>query len=793
MAITPTVRSFYELSTRRVTQLRTLRIQELAPEAIQTVRIGEQDTEIDRYLTEKASLDRRDQSLRSTQIPQVEAQISVLKVRLSGATGVAAEQLRAQIAALEEDLAGLEAELRAVERRREEVNQRLQDLRDSAPPLQLTRQEVLSQENLDPTEYNFILVEAALAVEKTPRVLRVVTQEDVVLDVEEGQEDSIPSPPYSSDFIIGRTGNIVENGLDKPVVVLALSLDTDILIPLLLVEVVDPTVPSDPEEEKRLFIIPIERIAVTVAEKKVSQHLVVESPDGVAALFNVGGKDTQLYLGPKGQIQIAELRNEGMLVSIVPVENSGTARKATFTLPGIIRIDDFTENTLSSAQVGRNGRIVMTSALVTEEIVDPETCEKTVAEVVRPQLAWQPPEAEEAGPPVTVTDTGGEQKLELYSVIEVVPVDPFTGLDGEMFIKEMRLDVTVDLSKFTSELTGEEEISVRTTWTKTPDGRPIFGRFGAQSIAELPTGSFLRSHPGIGLQLTGAGKRFTGVDDRGRFMWYDPDDPIPLGREAATSLFERRVVTKEEGAALGFINLDEVSVVNVEGATDDDIGTHPIWFVPSPTPNLIAVVEETGVLRPYSSDLGSPDFKKWPYTTASARAINKNPERLASDEIQRRIPTMRLSGGHPPYPSASGDNGNPEAEVPFVRSTDEIYYFLVVDEDFMKTSPVLDAGKKIKDALVRNDIGEIVTESRVEAPVGSFTTNTDDIGREEGKWDLQGESIIVITYGRKAGVGASPVDERISQLSNKLSNPCLTDFERADILQELDDLFNGGS
>lgn len=796
MAITPKVRAFYKVEDSRVFQIRTLKLQELAPEIIGSVQSGQTATTLDDLKAQQTSLQGQIRSLQQIQIPGLQQDITRAETALNSTTDPDRKaQLARQVADLKEDLDALNSSVRSLTRQSSLLQSQIDALAagQSAGP---TRTEILSEVGLDPQDNDFILVEAEKASGLDPRLLRVIEASGLT-----------PASGASSLPIglpDGTKGQITEKGRKRPVVVITKSLDTDLKTPRLLVQVIDPTLPSEPQNKKR-FILPVERTAVAVKTDKIHHHYLIEDPPGVIAplysVSTIGGSrrvrgDVNISNTPKAKIVVSGLRNEGLFLSPIPVENSTSARRITDPIqnPGISKIGDVSSNTWPSDQMDppRDGEILSTQIMV--EQVDEKTGK--VQKVPRHQLQWKPPEMTTFGLPVVIEEMPGkEQKVTLYATYDIPVIDSATRKPtGVMTIKELKLDVMVVSNQIPPRSGVVEKIVVRSTYHKTPDGRPLLGQYtvreippnpvlpgGALPLEGMPSYGMLASHPVFRTGVEQLGLKVPvqelPVDDQGLFLWHDTAHPTPAGRENPTAVFQRRYVVHEKGEDVGYEFLDEVDVIQIEGV-DENL---PIWIIPKPTDQLLGALRTDSGLRPYSTDTSQPDFKIWPYQQLSPINIGVIPEVLASDSVMRQVPEKRLEQGKPAVP-VSG--------IPFVRSLEEVYFFFVVDEDFMKTTPRIDPTRILR-ALERIEDGTVVSKNGPsDAPLGSFTTNTDDAARSAGEVILHGEAILAIVYPQKPAVGDSKIEQRIAEIQEELHGDGLTDLDRNDLMQELTTLLN---
>ena len=546
-------------------------------------------------------------------------------------------------------------------------------LSDSAPPeiqakvkrVPLTRSQVMSREGLDPRVYAFITVYTSVVLERETRPLRVI--DSTVAPPSSALESvPLPQPPLADPALTGDVVGIPGTDPVQGAIILDISLDTDLTsgtkllgrVAKYLVQVPDPATAAAAAGRGDLAILVVER-----ATEAVKQH--VKVPWITVEMHGTSATITEYSKKLKVSV-VSDVRNWGTCVGVFGVDNTVNARKETSNLPGLLKVLEVSDNHFSSDQCERNGLVRYTIETKTEEVVTPNGIVRQP--VTRRYLAWQPPETDVVGQRVDVSSATGGIECD-FSLRCSYDADDGA---GGVLRKDLKLSVHVNADLLPS-VANDEQVSVQTTFRKTPDGRPVLGDTTVSSTVDLttlPAWSLLEGHPDaptLGEPAPHGQVVLNNVDDQGLSYWHRADRPTFPGRTYPTAVFERWFITPAppDPNALG----DQI--LQKESAADDH--SFDIWIVSVPSSNLVAFLNQIGVLRPYSRDPQAPDEKVYPYKDATPQDISTDPPTLASDRVLESLDDYARNGAQI-YP-------DPVAGIPWKRTVQELYYFFVIRVD----------------------------------------------------------------------------------------------------------------
>ena len=653
------------------------------------------------------------------------------------------------------------------------------------------RSEVLSGAKRDPQTYNFITVLSSAIADDTFRTLRVIAPGYLVKDTKNlvGLPDianpTPKPPPFTGDIskLVGSSSNVVEKGSVKPVKVLTVSTDADIKPPLLLVHVDDPQAQAEQEQQKTKYILIVERTEIVVVpEVNWPKYKVYERSPGD---FDILGQFKDRF-----KILIADALQIGPVVRVIQVNNTAGAKIVDATQnPGIVEVLEVSENHNSSNQEGKYGKIGVS------RLIDPVTKEK------RFFMQWKPPESDDYGLPVEIGGTG--TSICPFTMKCLVDVDnPST---GGTFTKELRIRVNVQSSKLVDSEFVESWVNITTVFDKTYDGRPIFGNF---MIDVPPDKPFEEVMPSIQViqpitsilepeeQGPNGPVRQLNVDDQGLFLYYSPDRPIPAGRTTPSAVFQRRftdqgVISGEDQD--GNIQVEDTKVLKKIVLPEK---SHPIWLVASPTEKFITYAQEKGALRPYSKQPDSPDSLVYPYRWATPVNFATDPETIPSDETLLLFPE---SAGYAiardplelifPY-----QNRLQHFRVPYVRLTDQIYFFFVIEDDILKELKINPSEIAYECLEQGEDPADIDTTFR-DRPISSHLTTSGSVQFSPGQAYIPNtaESVLILAYPQEQRAGQNALADRMQELAESCESQPRSDLEELDVLQEIVNINQGQS
>lgn len=550
-----------------------------------------------------------------------------------------------------------------------------------------TRTEVLSRELQDPTEINFGTFLINILSGRKSRSLRVVDgiapygDQSVpsdfpvvpVANVPPAAPDNytfpdVPEQPYDWPSVVGIKGVIAEDGSLKPVMVLDSIVDTDLPAHAKLVVQLADQNAAQSTLGQELMVLVIERDS-QVAYTNYKAPLVVKTGPNqfvrYTDLFKIKVPD------------ISTLTNFGKAVSLTPLNNTVSAhRRGTGTgLLGVISFSEVSDNHFPSAQAGRTGRIRFRVQTQDEQVqvADPVTGAITVETrpVTRQFLSYSAPEMPDGlyGTEVDVSSATGGLQCD-FALRASYDAD-----DGEggTFPKDLKLVIKVSTDLYPSVSDGQDgEVEIRSSFWKTPDGRPLLG--SQTSTLSYPNGpgtmasidqSFFKVLDGLPgwiydelVATSTDGVTITlPVDDQGLYLWNDPSDPERGGlRTYPTASFE----------AWFRDTLDTGEVILQKESADKNV---PIWIVAEPTPEFDTFIQDAANLRPQAVQPEDPDFKVYPYRMGTPRDLTVDPEQIMND-----VDLHTLNKSMDP------DLAPPIQGVKWIKDPDSIYFFFVLNQ-----------------------------------------------------------------------------------------------------------------
>lgn len=656
-----------------------------------------------------------------------------------------------------------------------------------------TDTEILSRERYDPAEVSLVEVFSNIVSEKSPRVLRVVSQ-SVLTEI----SDSSITPPVTPFIspLANHTAKYKEKGVEKDVVILDAALVKQESAPaevnpfhpvtpqaptardLLVIEVKDPTAIED-NPPKPLSVLVVERTTIVLGQDVNLERLGVDATDALVVVV------------PSVEVTVSKPTNEGYVVGAFPINNSVSARKVTENIAGIVKVVEASNNTNSSDQEGRNGMIRWTRVVSHGTSVF--------------FLAWKPPEAVEFGLPVEVKSPDlGTCTFVLLNVRDVV-----NPANGETSVKEVSLTVEVDASFFPTDLvTLDEEIVIKSAFRKTFDGRTILGddRYVLPALEEgtltnpnvdlfnVPTFDLLDPF-GIGTKgslfdpVTRKTTLILNVDQQGRYLWYDPEKPIPDGRKERTAIFERRFPEA--------VPLTDIPRIQNEVLEED----FPVWLLLVPNRELLLYLQELRVLRPFTRDPEAPDSKTYPYQAVTPIDLRTNPEVLLPDELLAHLSNEIIinGGGSIGHPVSNVVEFMRSQRLPFFIDTHHLYYFFVIESESLNGFTI--SQNKFMAGTAPGD------PTVADRPLSTFLTNTESgttivatipiiisfgpFGEVFGEYTVTqtqvpspGESVLIFVYPREFHRDKSKTEQRLNELAQSCDEE-RSPMETADMLQEV--------